>query len=125
MITDVVGVIIWTDNLERLLRFYQDTLGLEPHSRHGDFVSFQWDKMRLGIGLHSSVTGQSKDPHRIMINLGTKEIHGLTQRLKERGVSFLREPEKEHWGGWVATFEDPDGNIIQLLQQPSERQDMD
>ncbi len=70
-----------SNNLERLLRFYQDTLGLEPHSRYGDFVSFRLGKIRLGIGLQNSVTGQAKDPHRIMINLGTKEIHGLTQRL--------------------------------------------
>jgi len=27
-------------------------------------------------------------------------------------------PEREHWGGWIATLQDPDGNILQLLQLP-------
>ncbi len=28
----------------------------------------------------------------------------------------LLKPEQESWGGWVATFKDPDGNVLQLLQ---------
>ena len=40
MIDSVVGVTIWTDNLERLVSFYRDTLGLKMHRDHGDFVNF-------------------------------------------------------------------------------------
>jgi predicted enzyme related to lactoylglutathione lyase len=25
---------------------------------------------------------------------------------------------REHWGGWIITLQDPDGNILQLLQLP-------
>ena len=41
MIDGVVGVIIWTDNLERLVGFYRDTLGLTPHSVQEGFVAFK------------------------------------------------------------------------------------
>ena len=34
------------------------------------------------------------------------------------GVVFTRAPEREEWGGWVATFADPDGNVLQLMQLP-------
>ena len=51
-----------------------------------------------------------------MINLGVNDIHGEYDELRRRGVDFLRPPEREHWGGWVATFRDPDGNVLQLLQ---------
>jgi predicted enzyme related to lactoylglutathione lyase len=51
-----------------------------------------------------------------MLNLGVDEINESYELLKTRGVQFVRPPEKEHWGGWVATFLDPDGNIIQLMQ---------
>ncbi len=61
MIDGVVGVIIWTENLERLTQFYQETLGLTPHSRHQDFVSFQWGSMRLNLGYHDAVRGHAKD----------------------------------------------------------------
>lgn len=55
-----------------------------------------------------------------MINLGTKHIEEVYRSLTKKGVEFVRPPELEHWGGWVATFRDPDGNFLQLLQQPEQ-----
>ena len=119
MIEGVFGVIIWTDNLDRLVSFYQDTLGLKPHSVRPDFVAFKWGDMRLSIGKHSEVMGRSREPSRIMVNLGVDDIHKAYQFLSAKGVRFTRPPEKEQWGGWVSTFSDPDGNVLQLLQQPN------
>ena len=116
MIKGLAGVVIWTENLEGLSKFYRDTLGLVPHSVRPHYVSFKWDNMRLGIGSHSDVVGTSMDPLRIMVNLRVSDIHAEYERLSERGVNFLRAPELEHWDGWVCTFSDPDGNVIQLLQ---------
>lgn len=118
MIKDVVGVVIWTSNLERMVRFYRDALGLAPHSVHQDFVVFQFGNFRLNLGVHDKIQGHSNDPYRIMINLETSEIHHLSEVLQNQGVQFLRLPELEHWGGYVATFRDPEGNLLQLLQFP-------
>ena len=116
MIEGLAGVIIWTDHLEDLSKFYRDTLGLVPHSVQPHFVSFRWGNTRLGVGTHSDVVGTSIDPLRIMVNLRVGDIQAEHKRLIERGVNFIRPPELEHWGGWVCTFSDPDGNVIQLLQ---------
>ena len=116
MITGVVGVNIWTDNLEDLRSFYRDTLALPLHSDHGDFVAFRFGDMRLNLGLHRHVHGPTKEPHRVMVNLGVDDIHATHKRLLAKGVEFIRPPQKEGWGGWVATFKDPDGNLLQLLQ---------
>ena len=51
-----------------------------------------------------------------MVNLGVDDIHKVYDELTSRGVRFVRVPEKEHWGGWVGTFSDPDGNTVQLMQ---------
>jgi predicted enzyme related to lactoylglutathione lyase len=118
MISGVVGVIIWSENLDRLLAFYRDALGLTPHSIRPNFIAFRWGDMRLSLGKHVKVTGPSRDPYRIMINLGVDDIHHVYAGLCASGVSFLKPPTQEYWGGWVATFFDPDGNILQLLQQP-------
>ena len=118
MIEGVAGVVIWTEDLDRLLAFYRDTLGLEPHSVRPGFVAFMWGDMRLSMGKHSEVRGQTREPYRIMVNLGVGDIHQVHRSLRARGVKFLRPPEKEHWGGWISTFSDPDGNVLQLLQQP-------
>lgn len=116
MIDFFAGVIIWTDNLERMVAFYRDTLGLPVHSIHRDFAAFEIGGMRFSVGLHSEVHGRARDPYRMMAHLGTNDIQATYSRLQEAGIEFLRQPEREEWGGWVATFYDPDGNLLQLLQ---------
>ena len=116
MITGVVGVTLWTSDLDRMFRFYNDVLGLPLHSRHDDFIAFELGDVRFNIGLHDHVEGPSKDAFRFMPHLGVDDIHSEAQRLQDMGVEFIRQPEQESWGGWVATFKDPDGNILQLLQ---------
>ena len=116
MITGVVGVTLWTDDLDRMFSFYNDVLQLPLHSRHPDFIAFELGEVRFNIGLHNRVAGVSKDPYRVMPHLGVADIHAVAARLAEAGVEFIRQPERESWGGWVATFRDPDGNTLQLLQ---------
>ena len=118
MITGVVGMTIWTDDLDPMFRFYHDALRLPLHSRHDDFIAFELGGVRYNIGLHDQVTGASRDPFRFMPHLGVDDIHQEYHRLKEEGVEFIRGPEQEHWGGWISTLKDPDGNVLQLLQLP-------
>ncbi len=66
MIKGLVGVVIWTDNVEGLPKIYRDDVGLGAHSVWPHFASCKWDNIRLGIGNHSDVAGTSKDPLLIM-----------------------------------------------------------
>ena len=116
MITGVVGVTLWTSDLTPMFHFYNDLLRLPLHSRHEDFIAFELGEVRFNIGRHGGVQGPTKDAFRFMPHLGVDDIHAEAERLRELGVDFIRHPEQEHWGGWVATFRDPDGNILQLLQ---------
>ena len=118
MITGVVGVTIWTEHLDPMFHFYNDILRLPLHSRHDDFIAFELGEIRFNIGVHDQVKGPSQDSFRFMPHLGVDDIHLECRRLKDEGVEFIRPPEQEHWGGWVATFKDPDGNILQMLQLP-------
>jgi len=115
-IQSVAGVIVWTERLEPMAAFYRDVLGLPLHSTHPDFVAFELGGMRLSVGEHSMVHGHTSEPHRVMVNLGVVDIHRSYETLRAHGVEFVRPPEREQWGGWVATFRDPDGNLLQLLQ---------
>lgn len=118
MARSLAGVIIWTYRLELLASFYRKILGLSPHSVRPDFVVFKFGNFRLSLGYHSEVSGTAKDPYRIMVNLNVPDIHSLHRSLESEGIQFIRPPELERWGGWVATLKDPDGNILQFLQQP-------
>ena len=119
-IEELAGVLIWTaaDRFPAMARFYRETLGLVPRSDKADFVNFDWSGVRLSVGVHDRVEGTSRDPLRLMINLTVTDIRAVHDRLVRAGVVFTRAPEREDWGGWVATFADPDGNVLQLMQLP-------
>ena len=120
-IENLAGVLIYTEDLERLVSFYQDTLGLTPHSLKSRTAAFQLrNNTRITLGKHSEVKGLVRNQYRIMVNLSTDDIQASYTHLSEKGVRFIRPPEQEQWGGWVATFSDPDDNILQLLQFPLE-----
>jgi catechol 2,3-dioxygenase-like lactoylglutathione lyase family enzyme len=123
-ISGLAGVVIWTtaERYPAMRAFYVDTLGLVPRSDRANFVSFvlslpgSGDDVRLNVSVHREVEGAAGDPLRIMLLLRVDDIQATSTRLRAQGVTFLREPEQEPWGGWIATFTDPDGNVVQLLQ---------
>jgi predicted enzyme related to lactoylglutathione lyase len=119
-IEGLAGVLIWTeaDRFPAMARFYRDTLGLTPRSDKSDFINFDWNGIRLSVGVHNRVGGTAREPLRLMVNLTVTDIRAVHDRLARAGVVFTRAPEREDWGGWVATFPDPDGNILQLMQLP-------
>jgi len=121
-IEGLAGVLIWTeaDRFPAMARFYRDTLGLAPRSAKSDFINFDWSGVRLSVGVHDRVRGVSREPLRVMVNLTVADIHTAHERLTGAGVIFTRAPAREEWGGWVATFADPDGNILQLMQLPAQ-----
>lgn len=125
MITGFAGAILWT-SAERFVSmrdFYRDVLGLAPRSEREDFISFAWNANdphapRLTITVHSQVRGVANEPLRVMLNLEVDDLDATHARLRDLGVSFVRPPESEHFGGRIATLQDPDGNLVQLLEQP-------
>jgi predicted enzyme related to lactoylglutathione lyase len=122
----LTSISLWTSatRFPALRAFYIDTLGLRPDSDRPQRVRFTWGvppgDLRLILGVHDQVDGVSREPARIMFNLLVEDIRAAAARLQAAGVTFSRPPGPEGWGGWVATFADPDGNILQLLQPARE-----
>lgn len=120
-ILGLAGVLVWTTpaRFEGMRAFYVEVLGLTPRTDRKHFVSFAWgvgDDVRLTISVHPEVDGSTREPLRLMINLMVDDIDAVAERLRQTGVNFTRPPETEPWGGRIATFHDPDGNTLQLLQ---------
>lgn len=117
-IAGVAGVIIWTEpeRHSAMASFYRDVVGLTPRSDRDGFINFEFGRMRLTVARHDQVVGETEDPLRVMVNFDVADIHPVHKRLAAAGVAFTRPPEQEPWGGWIATFNDPDGNTVQLMQ---------
>jgi predicted enzyme related to lactoylglutathione lyase len=110
---------VWSEDLNNLLRFYRDTLGLTVGIEAPGFVLLgDPTGAAVALGTHSEVHGKAKEPQRHIIGLETDDIRGDYERLRKAGVEFLEEPVD---GGQVifATFKDPEGNYLQLLQYNS------
>ena len=121
VVQGIAGVLIWTDaeRFDAMARFYRDTLGLVPRTSKADFINFDWAGVRLSVSVHDRVHGPSREPFRIMVNLAVDDIRAAHARLLAAGATFTRPPERESWGGQVASLFDPDGNLIQLMQLPT------
>jgi predicted enzyme related to lactoylglutathione lyase len=120
MIKGVNSVVIWTEDVKKLAPFYRDTLGLKTSEMGDEFAVFEiGGTQQLGLGVHSEVKGRSKEPNRVMINLDVDDCRAEYERLKAKGVQFVREPSSEPMDGTIiATLQDPDGNTLQLFQSP-------
>ena len=69
-------VLIWTEDVRRLAPFYTEKLGLEVDQEGEEFAIFKPSSpgaTQFGLGKHSAVKGQTKEPDRIMINFGVDD----------------------------------------------------
>lgn len=106
------SVIIATSDKGRLKTFYHEVLGI-PFNAQGKLESAG---VVIHPALHSQAQGASPEPFRVMLTFAVTDIHASAAELAAKGVRFVRAPAQERWGGWLATFLDPDGNYLQLIQ---------
>ncbi|MDJ0923167.1 MAG: VOC family protein [Acidimicrobiia bacterium] len=120
MIDGLAGVLVFTskDRFPEMRDFYVDVLGLTPRSDRFGFVNFEFGTQRLTVAVHSELAEANRDPLHIMINLRCNDVESAYAAAMERGAAALRPPQSEKWGGKIATLQDPDGNIVQLMQLP-------
>jgi predicted enzyme related to lactoylglutathione lyase len=116
MITGLRGATTWSEDLNNLLPFYRDLLGLPVAIQIPGFVVLgERGAPALALGTHSEVRGRNADPARHMVGLGSDDVDGDWKRLEAAGVEFIERPT-DYGQLRIATLKDPEGNLIQLLQ---------
>ena len=117
MIKGTMLVSVWSEDNKNLVPFYRDIVGLQLVGDNPGFAVFANSDgaMVLGVGTHSDVHGANREPARHIIGLETTDIHVDFLRMKDAGVEFVEEPNVQG-PAWVATFKDPEGNLLQLQQ---------
>lgn len=110
------SIMIGTKQTKALAAFYEKVLGKPPEMVDSDngFYGWQVGSSYLGILDHSQMSGNTKDPGRIMLNFETSQVKEEFERIKALGGGVIRAPY-EMGGGWIATLADPDGNYFQLM----------
>ena len=118
MIKEFAGASIWSEDLNNLLPFYRDVLGLKVAMESSGFVLLGEDRPdtpALGLGTHSEVHGRNADPARHMVGFASDDLTADWKRLKEAGVEFIQDPT-DYEGLSIATLKDPEGNLVQIWQ---------
>jgi predicted enzyme related to lactoylglutathione lyase len=110
------GLLITSENAERLIEFYRDVVGLTPKPEWGIGAFGLGETSAINIDGHSEVHGTAKEPQRHLVNLFVEDAAKEQARLEAAGVQFVRRLGREEWGGIISTFVDPDGNYLQLIQ---------
>ncbi len=111
---------VFVSDLGRAIEFYGSTLGLAL--RHADrehgYASF--DAGPVGLGLAQVRADSAEAPGLVGrhtgVGLGVADLAKAYEELRRRGVRFTMPPQKQPWGGFMATFSDPDGNVFYLDQ---------
>ena len=106
---------ITSDNPERLLAFYRDTVGLPVQPDMGD-AALAAGGTTLAFDAHSDTRGKTREPSRVLVDLFVDDIAEEEKRLESAGVPFIRKQGREFWGGIISTFVDPDGNYCQIIE---------
>jgi catechol 2,3-dioxygenase-like lactoylglutathione lyase family enzyme len=118
---------IFVDDQDHAERFYTEVLGLQvktnapygPDERWLTVVSSE-DPDGVELVLHltddaaRAFRQASRDIGRPVISLRTDDCRRDAQRLKAKGVVFVKEPARMDYGGMDAVFDDTCGNLINL-----------
>jgi len=108
-------------DLQTAIDFYAGVLGLDLQieARDKNWVEVGPDEPGSKIGLYVPDKDEPRQPGGPTgIVLETDSIYELHRKLVDEEVLFLMKPEKQAWGGLMATFMDPYGNELQVVEDP-------
>ena len=113
------AVRIFVKHWEEACAFYGNTLGLEERFRNDEIGWAEYDLGGPCFGVErvasDDAEGLALVGRFVGVSLQVDDIGASYQSLSERGVPFKSPPEQQPWGGTLAHFEDPDGNVLTLL----------
>lgn len=120
MFKNVSDIIIWSKDYKKLAKWYQEKLGIEKigevNHPQDKAIGFRIGTVELWIGFHDKVKGKNKDKYRIMHNFTVDSVSVSYENLSKKGIKFIAKPFKAPtFDKYFATFEDLDGNILQLI----------
>jgi len=127
MLEKVVYVTVFVKDQDKALDFYTKVLGFQKRAENPTpvrprFLSIGLEGQAFELVLWPGTPGQGQPfqgRSTAAYTIETKDCRKAYEVLKSRGVKFETDVLEYPWG-YVAVFQDPDGNHLQLRQGRAE-----
>ena len=123
---DLVSIRMITDDLERLVQFYEQVTGIKAVRYTPVFAELIMPSFTLAIG-HTQTTqlfgedsARPADNHTVIIEFRVDSVNSEYERLKPLVTDWVQEPTTMPWGNRSILFRDPDGNLVNFFTPVTE-----
>lgn len=115
------AVRIFVNDIAAAKEFYVDCLGFGVAFADPDHGVCVLDAGTTQLVVEKIVDDAPEDEQALVgrftgVSFAVDDIVSKHADMRTRGVEFSGKPEQQYWGGWLATFRDPAGNELQLVQ---------
>jgi predicted enzyme related to lactoylglutathione lyase len=117
MIKGVAAVWLPVTDMQRAVKFYGDTLGLDIVEHDDDWSEVDANGVKIGLNGSKPESPQG-DGGALVAFQPDGDIEQEVERLKGAGVEFSDGISEHPWGR-IVPFKDPDGNDLQLYSPPA------
>lgn len=112
-------------DLDEAKEFYQSKLGflLVSQSAADNYLVFLAGSVHIvteQVDADWNESGLTATGRFTGLSFAVASAKGTHKELTSVGVCFTSEPEMQSWGGVLATFKDPTGNLLQIVEHPLE-----
>ncbi|WGS54306.1 VOC family protein [Paraburkholderia sp. D15] len=121
---DFVSTRIITDDIERLVQFYEN-IGLTATWYTPDFVELSSPSCTLAIGstrtmaLFGAGAATPASNRSMIVEFRVDDVDAEYRKL-EKLITFVQAPTTQPWGNRSLLFRDPDGNLINFFTPVTE-----
>lgn len=121
---DMIGLFV--GNLEGMVRFYSDVIGLDSEwDGQGPYAEFKHEGIRFAmferamlpelLGQPPSYPNGINGTFELAINVGAPEnVDATFERMVESGATPIYTPRNEPWKMRSSMIADPEGNLIEI-----------
>jgi predicted enzyme related to lactoylglutathione lyase len=116
-----VSMRLITDDIKRLVGFYEVTIGLTPKWYTEDFAELATPSCTLAIGskrtmdMFGAGAARPADNHSAIIEFRVEDVDKEYEKLEKVISEFVQRPTTQPWGNRSLLFRDPDGNLINFF----------
>ncbi|MCY9663127.1 VOC family protein [Paenibacillus chondroitinus] len=120
------SVRIITDDVDRLVEFYEKIMGVSAERPAPVFAEFVVPSCTLAIGHSQTVqlfgagSAVAANNRTVIIEFHVHDVDVEYERLKPFVDEWVNEPTTMPWGNRAVLFRDPDGNLINLFTPVTE-----